>query len=423
MHALRNYNLAVIGLLILAFGVRAAAGVWWQERQPAGSDFAFGDSFSYWNLARVTAAGEPYEYANSRVFRAPGYPLMLSPLFWLRPDPPVVWARWLGAVLGAAAVGGVIALGQQMFDRRVALLAGALTAIYPGAIGMSVFILSEAPFCPFMLMQLACWAAADRAASGAARTGYAIVGGIAAGAANLIRPSWILFTLAAACYAWCCGKRSRHHVRIALIMLVATSVTMSPWWIRNYRVVGAFVPTTLEIGASLYDGLNPQATGASDMRFVEDFRAEHLAQDPADQESLAYEVRLDRAMRDAALRWARAHPGRVLELALIKFRRMWSPAPNAAELRSSRFRWLTAAGYLPLLLGAIGGAVVYLRRGFLIWLCILPALYFTALHVIFVSSIRYRQPAMLPLIVLAAALIGYVWPPPPDRNSSEPADL
>ena len=46
----------------------------------------------------------------------------------------------------------------------------------------------------------------------------------------------------------------------------------------------------------------------------------------------------------------------------------------------------------------------YARRDWPYLLCILPAVYFTLLHIVFVSSIRYRQPAMLPLIVLAAAV-------------------
>jgi hypothetical protein len=38
-------------------------------------------------------------------------------------------------------------------------------------------------------------------------------------------------------------------------------------------------------------------------------------------------------------------------------------------------------------------------------LCGLPAIYFTLLHMVFVSSIRYREPAMLGLIVLAAGVL------------------
>ena len=50
----------------------------------------------------------------------------------------------------------------------------------------------------------------------------------------------------------------------------AWSSSMAPWWVRNARVYGRFVPTALWMGASLYDGLNPAATGASDMRFLDE---------------------------------------------------------------------------------------------------------------------------------------------------------
>ena len=54
---------------------------------------------------------------------------------------------------------------------------------------------------------------------------------------------------------------------------------------------------------------------------------------------------------------------------------------------------------------AIVGVSKYARRDWPYLLLVLPAIYFTLLHEVFVSSIRYRQPAMLTLIVLAAAVL------------------
>ncbi len=59
--------------------------------------------------------------------------------------------------------------------------------------------------------------------------------------------------------------------------------------------------------------------------------------------------------------------------------------------------------YVPLLAAGLYGAWRLSARGWPFVLCWLPAVYFSLLHMIFVGSLRYREPAMLGLIVLAAA--------------------
>jgi hypothetical protein len=83
---------------------------------------------------------------------------------------------------------------------------------------------------------------------------------------------------------------------------------------------------------------------------------------------------------------------------------MWSPLPNASEFQSWLFRLAVLLGYAPVMALAIGGAWRHAPRGWPYALCLVPAVYLTLLHMVFVSSIRYREPAMLPLIVLAAGV-------------------
>jgi 4-amino-4-deoxy-L-arabinose transferase-like glycosyltransferase len=396
-------------ILIAALGVRLAAGLWWQDRLPPGKKFAFGDSDGYWELGRTIARGRPYEYGpdHLKIFRTPGYPVVLAPLFLLREEPPVFWARAMSAALGTAAVGAVAALAWLLFDQRTALLAGAIAAIYPEAIAAGVFVLSEAPFTPLMMLHLVLWTLAWRSAKTNRIAGWSAAGGIAAGAATLMRPSWLLFIPFAAVIALIASKNRRKHVAIAAIMLACLCLTMLPWWVRNYQVAGRFVPTSLQVGASLYDGISPTATGASDMSFVGQFVADQRADDaePGADASGLFEDRLDRRLRDAALDWARQHPSRVAALMAIKFARMWSFVPNANEFQSRWLRLILAATYTPIICLALVGVWRFTRRDWPHLLCVLPAVYFTLLHIIFVSSIRYRQPAMLPLIVLASGVI------------------
>lgn len=405
---------SILPVLAVALIVRVGTGVWWQDRLPEQERFGFPDSESYWLLAERVADGEPYALnPDRRVFRTPGYPVLLAPLFLIAGgEPPVLWARVLGAVLGTAAVAAAGALAWQLFDRRSGLLALWAAALYPEAVAMSTFVLSEAPFVPLMLLQLLLATWAWRSDKPRGQLAWALAAGATAGAATLMRPSWLLFTPLAAAVACLDADQRLRAVRIGMGMLLALSLVMAPWWIRNAAVTGHFVPTTLQVGESLYDGWNPQATGASDMGFVDEFRRRLRQQDaesgvPPRESGLCFEQRLDQRMRDAAWAWARAHPLDALRLAGIKFLRIWNVWPNDPQLGNWRFGLLVLVGYVPLLLGGCYGAWRCAGRGWPYQLCFLPAIYFTALHMVFVGSIRYRQPAMLALLVLAAGVASW----------------
>jgi hypothetical protein len=233
---------------------------------------------------------------------------------------------------------------------------------------------------------------------------------LAAGIATLIRPSWLLFTPLAAFVTLAVSSDRVRQLPIAALLLIGMVLPLLPWWIRNAQVSGEFVPTTLQVGASLYDGLNPRANGGSEMSFVAPFRDEQRAWDREHPDaSGTFEARLDRRLRDAAVEWTSQNPGEVLRLGGIKFLRMWSPWPNDGELRSPWLIALTVGTYLPLLILGLWGARHFASRGVPYLLCILPAGYFTLLHVIFVASIRYRQPAMVLMAVLAAGLVATWW--------------
>ena len=118
-----------------------------------------------------------------------------------------------------------------------------------------------------------------------------------------------------------------------------------------------------------------------------------------------WEYQLDAGLRREAVGWASSNPGSVAELAAVKLVRTWNVWPNEPGMSAWPIRWGLAAAYVPILALGLWGAVRTVRRGWPYVLCWLPAVYFTLMHTVFVSSIRYRQPAMLGLIVLAAGVV------------------
>ncbi len=396
-------------VLGLAFLLRLGAAFYWDARFADGG-FHFGDSDGYWVLARNIARGEAYQYGSggSQVFRTPGYPILLAPFFLLfGDDPPIMAARVQSVAFGTMAVLGVWLLTRRLFDVRAAHLAGLVAAIYPGLIALSVPILSETAYCALLPFQLLVWGLAWQATTRKQTTFWALLTGLLGAAITLVRPSWLLFMPFAIGLGFVFGRPKSRHLLIGSAVIAGLIVGMMPWWIRNARVTGHLVPTTLQVGASLYDGWNPQATGASDMSYVPAFEeAERQAEaDGSVDTHESFEYRLDRRMRDAAVAWARQHPLDVLRLAAVKFVRIWNIWPNEPTFSRPVVRLAVVVTYLPLLILGMIGAYQAVARGWPYVLCFLPAVYLTVLHVVFIGSIRYREPAMLGMIVLAAGAV------------------
>ncbi|MFO1064685.1 MAG: hypothetical protein U0892_12550 [Pirellulales bacterium] len=435
------------------------AWTWHQAVLDSGRLFRLGDSHSYWILAGELAHGRPYQYgsADARAFRAPLYPIALAP-FTLFADERlgILCARMFGCILGTLTVALIMRLASicafefpSIRNReRAVLAAGVSAALYPAAIGMSITVLSEAVFCPIMVGALICGLRSEgityrsEAAATKSNVKWAIASGALSALAILARPSWLLFIPFAGIITLLMFNKRRERCMRLVVMGLACAVVMSPWWVRNAILIGKFVPTTLQVGASLYDGLHAGASGGSDenMVFVDRFVAELRAEDRAAIEQAStssstaeaentkssaqpdgnnspqkpqatqltqdlartFEYRLNQRMSAAAWHWVLENPAGAARLSLIKFSKTWSLWPTAGDFGSTPVRIALTLSCLIVLIGAVWGSRKIVRRcARLVTLLWLPAVYFTLLHMIFVGSIRYREPAVLVLTALA----------------------
>ena len=391
----------------------------------------FGDTLIYWRLAGSINSGESYQVDQSGqahfALRTPGYPLFLASCRRLFGD-RVLPIRLVQAVLNAASVALVAILASRALRlpiRRgwcVPVLAAWLAAVDPYAAALSVLALSEGTFLPLMLFSLVGLATLwpGRGEPRPTRLWLWELGtGLAMGAAIQTRPSWALI-VPVLLAAWILGVSRNDRVwaiRGAFVISLTIAAVMAPWWVRNARGMGRFVPTALWVGASLYDGLSPSADGSSDMRFLE-------APDIASLDEQAQDTELKRR----SIEFIKARPGRALQLAAIKAARYWSLWPNADTLRSTKAAAASALWTIPTFAFLLMGAWPFRRDGRALVLLLGPLLYFLALHMVFVSSIRYRIPGMLPAYALTAvglARAAQGWNSlrrgnPPSSSSSNP---
>ena len=208
-----------------------------------------GDEVYFSKVAINIAAGNGHTYDDgSRVSWPPGNAWFLS--WFVQPERSEDGAAGLvytvkmmmigQAILGALLVPLVMMLSLALFDRRTAIVAGIIAALYPTFVAYSHYLWAENTFLVPALAGLIVAIYAHRT------SGFAMpaLSGLLFGLAALSRETGLV--IAAACGLWWVwgsakNRRRRAFMRAALMVLVAV-LAVVPWTVRNYRAVGGFVP-------------------------------------------------------------------------------------------------------------------------------------------------------------------------------------
>lgn len=193
-----------------------------------------GDSPEYLTLAKNIAFHHRFSMDTGAVAllptarRPPLYPALIA-AFWWGECPPVAVIMLLQALLGAATVGLVYLMARDKFNRRTALVAGALMALAPLSSHYTAAIMTETLFTFLITCGFFLW--------GREKPTWA---GVLFGLGALTRPTMLPFLLALPLLTLLPAWRARW--RTHLLILCAALLVSSVWIVRNAVVFGEPIP-------------------------------------------------------------------------------------------------------------------------------------------------------------------------------------
>lgn len=327
----------------------------------------------------------------------PLYPGLLGLFSWLGVG-SYLGQRVIGCLIGAGVVVCVGLLGRRVGGARVGLIAAALAALYPVLIGADGAVMSESLYGLFVVLALlAAYRVVDRPTVGRA----VLLGAVVALAALTRAEALALLAFAVVPAAWIgSGGSWRAAVRLCAVSVVACVIVLAPWTVRNWSAFDRPVLVSNNSG-TLVSGANCARTyrGSADLGSWNIFC---VKPGPSTNEAVAAAHE-----RSVGLGYASDHVSRlpaVFGVRLLRTFSLWQPGEEARRAESRSYGIDLAGALVFWIIAPVGayGLVILRRRGEPIALLLAPFALAVAVSLVGYGIPRFRHPADLALVVLAA---------------------
>lgn len=390
----------------------------WHIRPYYPYDFGFGYEMGRIARALVTGYGyaDPFNgHTGPTAWVPPLYPWILAAVFRLT-GVYTALSAWVilafDCVLNALMIPLIWEIAARCFNRKVALWAAWLWALYPAAMQYAVRWIWEMTLTTFLftavfVLTLRMRNIGDppdspndqtpRASSLRCWELFAILWGLIA----LSDPSLCLFLPVSGVWILFGVPRSQlpRQVRHASVAALVFVCCLAPWTWRNARVFHQFIPLRSNFGAELYMGNGPGATGLL-MEYDHPFQAPDQLRLYRQMGEIAY----CRWRGQMAKRIIAADPGRFVRLSLRRVYYFWFSVPHPGGEGFVNEYGRNLNDQFTSIAGLFGLALALRRRALAAWLffwafLLLPlTYYFVTVHA------RFRHP-LEPLITILAVFL------------------
>jgi 4-amino-4-deoxy-L-arabinose transferase-like glycosyltransferase len=234
----------------------------------------------------------------------PGYSLFLFGLYRTLGPPATRWARIIQAIADAASAVLIFFVGRRLAGRRAGLIAAFGSALFLPLAYLSTSKVADALTPPLLVLAFALYL---RGFDPGRRVAWWVLSGVVMGALALLRPDYGALAAFFIVSALIVSRRRRALLAPSAAMILATSLVLLPWAIRNQRAIGRLSPGTTAAGLVLLQGVgqfpNPYGILVNDGWYWRE--AQRHGYDGVDDPGA------DRLLRGEFLTVARERPGLV----------------------------------------------------------------------------------------------------------------